>query len=772
MSHRGGTPPQLLRATLLQRPVLFRMVLSCVILVLLVALCLGTASYLLFQKSYNEELERLHRTYVQDVEMEARRAIVETAKIIFMECATEFLVPSNDFLGEEETLEGNHGKLFLTHRRLRELATKNGRTVDNIHLYYKKADLLVSTSFGLKLDASAYVPASGEEWIRELTGKPAENRWVGVGSSAFMMVLRFPILSVSEDATVVLAVEFRAETLRTIFARLPAEAMGVTYAFDTQERAVVSSAPEQTPPSGLSRAWRDAMASADGSVARRVGGVSSLITATAWSDTGWTIVNVIPLTSIYRRTEYVRLLLILASFAAVALGGFAAVMIALKIYTPIGQLLGKVRSLSREKFPAPAEGGSNEFAVLGYAIDGLSSRMGELAATLEANRNAIKHDLVTRLLNGEMATMEEYAAAAGLLGIATVHPHYRAALLVPSIDGNAAGLGEMRLMALRIAEETERTGEGRVMATALPDSSVGIVIGEPEGMDRDVQRLAESWTSHGVLPVPVQVVLGRPVEVPTDLPATFLEVSRAASYRFFFPERKVLADNRGFLAREERSCGEGRALREAFMEALRLRRRGDAVESLSALREFARSDRASAGECRGELKAVSAGILEYARDMKLEAAVPSLKGSLDLVDVSRDIDDFLERVTFLMDRIHAALNAREGGRTSAHVEAAKRYVEEGFSSSLSLDGAAEAAGISPGHLSKLFKAETGATFVSWVSAFRLERAERLLRESGLSVHEIGSICGMNTPAYFIRQFKARYGLTPFDYRRTNRGIRK
>jgi hypothetical protein len=188
MASRSGFFPRhkdavgALRATLMQRPVLFRMVASYVVLVLLVALSLGTASYLLFQKRYNEELERLHRTYVQDVETEARRAVVDTAKTIFMECATEFLVPSNDFLGEEETAEGNHGKLYLTHRRLRELAAKSGRTVDNIHLYYKKADILVSTSFGLKMDASAYVPASGEEWIREITGKPAANRWVRVGT--------------------------------------------------------------------------------------------------------------------------------------------------------------------------------------------------------------------------------------------------------------------------------------------------------------------------------------------------------------------------------------------------------------------------------------------------------------------------------------------------------------------------------------------------------------------------------------------------------------
>jgi AraC-like DNA-binding protein len=35
----------------------------------------------------------------------------------------------------------------------------------------------------------------------------------------------------------------------------------------------------------------------------------------------------------------------------------------------------------------------------------------------------------------------------------------------------------------------------------------------------------------------------------------------------------------------------------------------------------------------------------------------------------------------------------------------------------------------------------------------------------MTIQQIGYVVGYNTPAYFIRQFKAKYGYTPNEYRR-------
>jgi AraC-like DNA-binding protein len=76
--------------------------------------------------------------------------------------------------------------------------------------------------------------------------------------------------------------------------------------------------------------------------------------------------------------------------------------------------------------------------------------------------------------------------------------------------------------------------------------------------------------------------------------------------------------------------------------------------------------------------------------------------------------------------------------------------------------------LSPSHLQRLFKRETGARLGEWLIAQRLEEAAYLLANSYLSVKEIARSAGYEHVSSFIRAFERRYVLTPTRYRdRTN-----
>jgi transcriptional regulator GlxA family with amidase domain len=51
---------------------------------------------------------------------------------------------------------------------------------------------------------------------------------------------------------------------------------------------------------------------------------------------------------------------------------------------------------------------------------------------------------------------------------------------------------------------------------------------------------------------------------------------------------------------------------------------------------------------------------------------------------------------------------------------------------------------------------------------RLERAERLLTYSRLSVRDVGLAAGFSSMAQFSRAYKARFGLAPSQHRRSSR----
>jgi AraC-like DNA-binding protein len=104
-----------------------------------------------------------------------------------------------------------------------------------------------------------------------------------------------------------------------------------------------------------------------------------------------------------------------------------------------------------------------------------------------------------------------------------------------------------------------------------------------------------------------------------------------------------------------------------------------------------------------------------------------------------------------------------------------RILEElnrNYATNISLAALAEANHISPGHLSRLFKAQTGLSFQDYLSSLRLKQARELL-ESGekLSVTQIAARCGFNDSNYFSTRFRQLYGMSPLRYRKACRGDR-
>lgn len=108
------------------------------------------------------------------------------------------------------------------------------------------------------------------------------------------------------------------------------------------------------------------------------------------------------------------------------------------------------------------------------------------------------------------------------------------------------------------------------------------------------------------------------------------------------------------------------------------------------------------------------------------------------------------------------------GAKSRYVQAAMEYISENCGDSgLSIAQIAAELGLSEGHLSHLFKKETGITVGSFLTRCRIQKAMTLLKQGKLKVYEVADRCGYRDITYFSGTFKKLTGLSPSEYQ--NRG---
>ena len=106
----------------------------------------------------------------------------------------------------------------------------------------------------------------------------------------------------------------------------------------------------------------------------------------------------------------------------------------------------------------------------------------------------------------------------------------------------------------------------------------------------------------------------------------------------------------------------------------------------------------------------------------------------------------------------------EKPRGSGHVERCKDYVRKHYREKIYLEDVAEALGISPTYLSKLFKKETGQCLQDYINEERVFRAANLLIYSRLSLPEIAEYVHFPNQSYFGKIFKQVKHMTPKEYR--------
>jgi AraC-like DNA-binding protein len=152
----------------------------------------------------------------------------------------------------------------------------------------------------------------------------------------------------------------------------------------------------------------------------------------------------------------------------------------------------------------------------------------------------------------------------------------------------------------------------------------------------------------------------------------------------------------------------------------------------------------------------------------LAAQMQALAGQLDAIDVASGAS----AVNLTVDLLVATLEARDRrgltAQQAALLETIHAFIFDNLADpNLTPDVIAERFSISKRYLHLLY-ARTGHTVCQFIQGQRLDRAQRLLGlpSAHRTVTEVAASAGLVDPAHFSRVFKARFGVSPREYRRS------
>lgn len=107
---------------------------------------------------------------------------------------------------------------------------------------------------------------------------------------------------------------------------------------------------------------------------------------------------------------------------------------------------------------------------------------------------------------------------------------------------------------------------------------------------------------------------------------------------------------------------------------------------------------------------------------------------------------------------------------AAKTNAVCRYIDRHYHENISVEQIANELFVSPSHLSRVFKAETGMTIKAYLNMRRITHAKNLIMEGRRIIKTIYPSCGYSDYSTFFRAFVKYTGMSPEEFKQTHNSI--
>lgn len=141
----------------------------------------------------------------------------------------------------------------------------------------------------------------------------------------------------------------------------------------------------------------------------------------------------------------------------------------------------------------------------------------------------------------------------------------------------------------------------------------------------------------------------------------------------------------------------------------------------------------------------------------------------ELSPISRDTLQSLSNIAEILVR-YILIEHMLRPNHDENLQRALNYIHEHLDTELSVQSISKNANVSKSALYRRFQNNFHCTVSDYVNEKRIEKATVLLVESNLPIEEIARAVGFSSGSYFSKTFKKKKGLSPIQFRTTNKKI--
>ena len=482
--------------------------------------------------------------------------------------------------------------------------------------------------------------------------------------------------------------------------------------------------------------------------------------------TGWSYVGAAPMPVFFNSYRSISRLLSVIAVITLIVSFFLAVFIAYRVYLPVKTLTNFVSGKKKEsRLPG-------EYQYLQDAYKNMADKNENMESVLKSMRPAVKNDLFSSLLDKDIVSEEDVLQKLNFIGENfTLHSYgciafqisdYKA--YIRDFDENSQMIHSYSLG--RMADEITEAFHYPSAFVKTARSSWAYVVNITEDTEEKRQenfirvlQMFRQKFSAAAMPF-FHMGFGRLYDDIFSLTYSYREALESIKFQMY--TETPASDN--VLSIDDAIQIPDTKLNDSLMEAVRTGSKEEAVSQCNALFSNMEERSFSAAQAAPIASGIVNSIVEILIGLGIDTSSYMLSDYYKRLDAASSVQELCSCTEGLVSAAAEDISLFHKKHSTDIIQRLIDYINSHLSEDISLNDLASFSHLSAPYVSRLFKENLNVGFVEYVNTQRIAKARQLLKNTTLTVEQIGFQVGFNNVRSFMRTFKKYENTTPGQYR--------